>query len=63
MHNKEPFNKGPRIMLEQDVDPVLLNFKEQTLGLPFDEQILAKKHRYMHYCRKEKRIKIEDDIL
>ena len=41
MHNLKPFNKIPRILFEQDANPLLLNFGRQMLGLLFDEQILA----------------------
>ena len=43
--------KPARILIEQDSDPTLLNFKRETLGLPFDEQILLNDARYMHYSR------------
>ena len=52
-----------RILIEQDSDPTLLNFKCEMLGLPFDEQILLNDARYMHYSRNKKRIIIKDDIL
>ena len=52
-----------RILIEQDSDPTLLNFKREMLGLPFDEQILLNDARYMHYSRNKKRIIIKDDIL
>ena len=55
--------KPSRILIEQDSDPTLLNFKREMLGLPFDEQILLKDARYMHYSRNKKRIIIKDDIL
>ena len=59
----DPFNKVPHILTEQDADPVLLNFKRQMHGLPFDEQILALNPRYIHYCRNKKHNRIEIDIL
>ena len=37
-----------RILIEQDSDSTLLNFKRGMLGLPFDEQILLNDARYMH---------------
>ena len=40
--------KPSRILIEQNSDPTLLNFKREMLGLPFDEQILLKDARYMH---------------
>ena len=52
-----------RILIEQDSDPTLLNFKREMLGLPCDEQILLNDARYMHYSRNKKRIIIKDDIL
>ena len=55
--------KPSRILIEQDSDPTLLNFKRKILGLPFDEQILLNDARYMHYSRNKKRIIIKDDIL
>ena len=55
--------KPSRILIEQDSDPTLLNFKREMLGLPFDEQILLNDARYMHYSRNKKRIIIKDDIL
>ena len=55
--------KPSRILIEQDSDPTLLNFKRQMLGLPFDEQIFLNDARYMHYSRNKKRIIIKDDIL
>ena len=61
--NIEQLTKPSRILLEQDSDPTLLNFKREMLGLPFDEQILLNDARYMHYSRNKKRIIIKDDIL
>ena len=55
--------KPSRILIEQDSDPTLLNFKPEILGLPFDEQILLNDARYMHYSRNKQRIIIKDDIL
>ena len=52
-----------RILIEQDSDPTLLNFKRKMLGLPFDDQLLLNDARYMHYSRNKKRIIIRDDIL
>ena len=51
------------ILIEQDSDPTLLNFKREMLRLPFDEQIFLKDARYMHYSRNKKRIIIKDNIL
>ena len=59
----EPLNNFQRIIVEQGADPVLLNFKKEKLGLPSDEQILATYPTYVHYCQKEKRNKIKDDML
>ena len=55
--------KPSRILIEQDSDSTLLNFKREMLGLPFDEQILLNGARYMHYSRNKKRTIIKDDIL
>ena len=59
----ELLNKVPRTLFEQNADPVLLNFKMQTLGLPSDEQILATNPRDIHYNRNKKRIKIKDEVI
>ena len=61
--NKAQLTKPSRILIEQDSDPTLLNFKCKMLGLPFDEQFLLNDARYMHYSRNKKRIIIKDDIL
>ena len=55
--------KPSRILIEQDSDRILLNFKGEMLGLPFGEQILINDERYMQYSRNKKRIIIEHDIL
>ena len=61
--NIAQLTKPSRLLIEQDSDPTLLNFKRGMLGLPFDEKILANDARYMHYSRNKKRIIIKDDIL
>ena len=61
--NIAQLTKPSRILIEQDSDPTLLNFKREMLGLPFDEQISLNDARYMHYSRNKKRIIIKDDIL
>ena len=61
--NIAQLTKPSRMLIEQDSDPTLLNFKLEMLGLPFDEQILLNDARYMHYSRNRKRIIIKDDIL
>ena len=61
--NIAQLTKPSRIIIEQDSDPTLLNFKGEMLGLPFDEQILLNDARYMHYSRNKKRIIIKVDIL
>ena len=61
--NIAQLTKPSRILIEQDSDPTLLNFKREMLGLPFDEQILLNDTRYMHYSRNKKRIIIKDEIL
>ena len=63
MQNMEPFNKVARLLNGQNADAVLLIFKWQIHGLPFDEETLATDHRYTHYCRGKKRSVIEDHIL
>ena len=63
MHKKEPFNKVPPILNEQDADPMLLYLKRRTLGLHFNEKIPATDPRYIHNCRNKKRSVIEDHIL
>ena len=47
--NIAQLKKPSRILIEQDLDPTLLNFKREMLGLPIDEQILLNDERYMHY--------------
>ena len=61
--NIAQLTKPSRVLIEQDSDPTLLNFKRETLGLPIDEQVLLNDARYMHYSRHKKRIIIKDDIL
>ena len=61
--NIAQLTKPSRLLIEQDSDPPLLNFKREMLGLPFDEQILLNDARYMHYSRNRKRIIIKEDIL
>ena len=61
--NIAQLTKPTRILIKQDSDPTLLNFKREMLGLPIDEQILLNDTRYMHYSRNKKRIIIKDDIL
>ena len=62
-HSMEPFSKIPRILIEQNADPVFFNFKRRMLRSPFDEQILATNPRCNYYSRNEKRIIFKDDIL
>ena len=61
--NIAQLTKPSRIVIEQNSDPTLLNFKREMLGLLFDEQILLKDACYMQYSRNKKRIIIKDDIL
>ena len=61
--NIAQLTKPSRILIEQDSDPILLNFKREMLGLPFDEQSFLNDARYMHYSRNKRRIIIKDDIL
>ena len=58
----EKIAKPSRILIKQDPDPKLLNFKRELLGLPFDEQILINDALYLHYSRNKKRIIIKDNI-
>ena len=46
--NIAQLKKPSRILIEQDSDLTLLNFKREMLRLPFDEQILLNDARYMH---------------
>ena len=55
--------KPSRIIMAQDSDPTLLNFKREILRLPFDEKFLINDARYMHFSRNKKSIIIKDDIL
>ena len=61
--NISQLTKPSGILIEKDSDPTLLNFKREMSGLPFDEQILLKDARYMHFSGNKKRIIIKDDIL
>ena len=61
--NIAQLTKPSRVLIEQDSDPTLLNFKRGMSGLPFDEQILLNDAPYMHYSRNKKRIIIKDAIL
>ena len=45
--NIAQLTKPSRLIIEQDLDPTLLTFKREMLGLPFDEQILLNDARYM----------------
>ena len=60
--NIAQITKPSRILIEQDSDPRLLNFKREMLGVPFEEQILLNDARYMHYSGNKKRAIIKDDI-
>ena len=51
------------ILIEQDSDPTVPNFKREKLGIPFNEQILLNDACYMHYSRNKKPIIIKDDNL
>ena len=61
--NIAQLTKPSRILIEQDSDPTLLNFKQEMLGLPFDQQIFLNDAQYMHYSRNKKCIIVKDDIL
>ena len=60
--NIAQLTKPSRILIEQDSDPTLRNFKRKMLGLPFDEKGIINDARYMHYSRNKKRRIIKDDI-
>ena len=47
--NIAQLTKPSRILIEQDSDPTLLNFKRKMLGIPFEEQFLLNDARYMHF--------------
>ena len=59
----EPIDKIPRKLIALNAVPMLLTFKRQLLGSPFDEQIITKYPRYIFYGRNKERIKISNDIL
>ena len=61
--NIAQLTKPSRILIEQDSDPTIINFKQEMLGLPFDEQLLLNDARYMHYSRIKKRVIIKNVIL
>ena len=61
--NIAQLTKPSRILIQQDSDPTLPNFKREMLGLPFDQQILLNDARYMQYSRNKKRIIIKNDRL
>ena len=61
--NIAQLTKPSRILIEQESEAALLNFKREMLGLPFDEQMLLNDACYMHYCRNKTRIFIKDDIV
>ena len=61
--NIAQLTKPSRLLIEEDSDPTLLNFKREMLGLPFEEQILLNEARYMQYSKNKKRIIIKDEIL
>ena len=63
IENKSQVTKPFRILIEQDSDSTLLNFKREMLGLPFDEKITLNDARYMQCSRNKKRITIKDDML
>ena len=61
--NIAQLTKLSRILIEQDSDPTLLNFKREMLGLPFNEKTFLNDARYMCHSTNKKRIIIKDDIL
>ena len=60
--NIAQITKPSGILIEQDSDPTLLNFKREMFGLQFDEQILLNDASYKQYSRNKKRISIKDAI-
>ena len=47
--NIAQLTKPSRILIEQDLDPTLLNFRREMLGLILlNEQIILNDARYMH---------------
>ena len=60
--NIAQLTKPSRILVEQNSDPTILNFKLQMLGLPCDEQVLINDARFKQYSRNKKHIIIKDDI-
>ena len=63
MQKRQPFNKVPRRLIEQNADPVLLTFKKQKLGLHFAEQILTTNPRCTRYSQNQKRIIFKEVVL
>ena len=61
--NIPQLSKTSRLLIAQDSDLTLVNFKRGLLGLPLDEKILLNDARYMQYSRNKKRIITKDDIL
>ena len=61
--NIAQITKPSCILIEQDSDPTLLNFKFKMLRFPFDEQILLNDARYIIFSRNTKRNIIKDDVL
>ena len=59
----ETFNKVPKVLCEQNADPVLFSFKNQMRGLPCDEENPATNPRYTHYRRNKRHIIKKDNIL
>ena len=51
--NIAQLTKPSRILIEQNSDPTLLNFKREMLGLPFDDQIFLNDACYMQNSRKK----------
>ena len=54
--NKAQLTKLSRILIEQDSDRTLLNFKPEMLGSPIDEQLLINDAGFLHCSRNKKRI-------
>ena len=56
-------NKLSRILIEQDSDPTLMNFKKEMHGLLLEDQVLLTDGRYMSDSRNRKRIIVKQDKL
>ena len=57
------FEKPSKILIKKLFDPTIRKIQRKKFGLPFDDQVLAKDARYMHYSPNRKRIVIRVDLL